>query len=305
MTLRKQIKQNGRQCLHDNWGKAIAIALLGFAIYLLFTMIEIIISMLLGVPFYLDSGTPGVYWDNIPNTSIVSITLTLIMSVGFFVILTPLKFGIHQWYYQLSEGESEDILSIFSWFSGRKLFFRALVLQLNIMVRILFWAVVYFILPITILFASIWYSKNGPAQSSYLLGTTGIVFGIMLMGLFAIFFGITIQKFFLARYYLLTEDIGVLASIKQSRRATKGRREQILIYHLSYAVWFLSCFLVLPALYVFPYYEMSSLIYARFLMESYSRSTMLVPTQQNTEMDTGATQVFETPDLSKKQQGTV
>mgnify|MGYP000496139482 CR=1 FL=1 len=40
MTLRKQVKYNAKRCLCNSWGKAVAISLMGVAIYLLFAIIE-------------------------------------------------------------------------------------------------------------------------------------------------------------------------------------------------------------------------------------------------------------------------
>lgn len=294
MTLRKQVKYNGRRCLYNNWGKAIAIVLLSVAIYLLFTMVESMISMLLGVPFFVDYGDPGYYLDNLPNLSWVSMTLTLIMAIGSFLVVTPLNLGITQWYYSLSDGESEDILSIFGCFSNRKIFFRSLVLRLNILVREALWALLYFLIPGAILCVSSWYSYNGPEQWAYLLGTVGTIFGVMLGLLFSVFYGITIQKYFLAKYYLISGEVGVLGALKQARRASKGKRESIFLFKLSYIGWFASCVLVIPVLYVFPYYEVSSLLYARVLMEQHARSTQLVPVEPQTpSQEDFATQTFE------------
>lgn len=42
MTLRKQVKYNAKRCLCNSWGKAVAISLMGVAIYMLFAIIEMI-----------------------------------------------------------------------------------------------------------------------------------------------------------------------------------------------------------------------------------------------------------------------
>ena len=283
MTLRKQLKHGGKLCLHNNWGKAVAIVLLGIAIYLLFTMVETMISMLLGVPFYVDVTTSGLVWKGMTNISAVSLVLSLIMTIGSFIVVTPLNLGVTQWYYSLSEGESEDILSIFGCFSNRRMFFRSLLLRANIVVRSLLWAVVYFLIPGLFLGVSMWYGVNGPDNNAYLLGTMGMIFSFMLGILMSVFYMITIQKYFLARYYLLDGETSVHQALKMSRRVSRGKREQIFLFKLSYAGWFLTCLLVVPVLYVFPYYQMSALLYARFLMEEHVRSTQLVPVQPEEE----------------------
>ena len=42
MKLHKLVKQNGKRCLYNNWGKAIAIVMLNVGISLFFTLLELI-----------------------------------------------------------------------------------------------------------------------------------------------------------------------------------------------------------------------------------------------------------------------
>ena len=73
--------------------------------------------------------------------------LSLLMSIGSFLLMVPLNLGIMRWYHSLSDGVSEDIMGIFSCFANRKMFFRSLWLSLNTGVRIALTAVLYLFLP--------------------------------------------------------------------------------------------------------------------------------------------------------------
>ena len=296
MKLRKLVKQNGKRCLYNNWGKAIAIVLLMLAVSLLFTIVELIIGMVFGTPQMVDVGNDGYWLNNLPNTSLLSIVLTAIIAVGAFLVTAPLKLGITRWYYELSEGDSPEILSIFNCFSSRQ-YFRALSLQTHILGRMILWALLYFALPIVVLGASLWVLDYGPYYMNldmcYVIGSMGLMFTVLLTVFFGFFYAVAIQKFFLARYYVTNENLGVWEALKKSRHATKGKRGEILLFRLSFLPWFLSCALVLPCLYVQPYYEISAMLFARVMIEEHYRSTQLVPVESESDLD--STQVFEVP----------
>ena len=126
MTLRKQVKYNAKRCLCNNWGKAISIVMLNTAVYLLFAIIEMMIAQL---------GDSTILMS-VSGAHTLSFILSLLMSIGSFLLMVPLNLGIMRWYHSLSDGVSEDIMGIFSCFANRKMFFRSLWLSLNTGVRI-------------------------------------------------------------------------------------------------------------------------------------------------------------------------
>ena len=302
MNLRKQIKYNGKRCLYNNWGKAIAIVLLMLSIALLFTIVELIIGMVVGTPQLVPYANENAWITNLPNTSLLSIALTMIMAVGAFLLTAPLKLGTTRWYYELSEGESPEVLSIFNCFSSRQ-YFRALSLQIHTLGRMLLWALIYFVIPAALLAAALWVLDYGPSYMSvdmcYVIGCIGAFFAGLMALFFGVFYAVNMQKYFLARFYVANEQMGVWEALKKSRHASKGRRGEIMLFKLSFFPWALSSLVVLPCLYAIPYYEISSMIYARVLMEQHRRSTQLVPVEAATEQeetaDMDATQVFEVP----------
>ena len=236
MTLRKQVKYNAKRCLCNNWGKAISIVLLNTAVYLLFAIIEMMIAQLLELPI----GDSTILMS-VSGAHTLSFILSLLMSIGSFLLMVPLNLGIMRWYHSLSDGVSEDIMGIFSCFANRKMFFRSLWLSLNTGVRIALTAVLYLFL---------------------------------LMGGF---FLMRIQRYFLAKYYLLDGETTVRQAIRSSVHATRGICDEILVFKFSFLLWALSSLLVLPVLYFSAYYSMSTMLYARFLMEQDKRSNSIVP----------------------------
>lgn len=303
MTLRKQVKYNARRCLCNNWGKAVSIVLLSTAIYLLFIIIEMIANLLLQLPAGAVNPTPAG-----SETWMVSFILSIVMAIGSFLLIIPLELGITRWYHALSDGVSEDILNIFWCFSNRKMFFRSLWLSLNVGVRILLQAVCYLALPLVGIGFSLWMLRSPTAASSF-AGSLALVLSVALLLLFGVFWLIHIQKYFLAKYYLLDGQTPVREAIRSSVHATRGIRDEIFLFQLSFLGWGICSLLILPLLYVSAYYSMSAMLYARFLMEDDRRSNSIVPVSEDTREvilehgaaaqnpdDLSATRPFRCPD---------
>ena len=271
MTLRKQVKYNARRCLCNNWGKTVSIVLLSTAIYLLFIIIEMIANILLQLPAGASSSASAG-----SETWMASFILSIVMATGSFLLIIPLELGITRWYYSLSDGISEDILNIFYCFSNRKMFFRSLWLSLNVGVRILLHGLRYLALPAAGIGFSLWMLRSPTAASSF-AGSLALVLSGALFLLFAVFWLIHIQKYFLAKYYLLDGQTTVGKAIRSSVHATRGIRDEIFLFQLSFLGWGLCSLLILPLLYVSAYYSMSDMLYARFLMEDDRRSNSIVP----------------------------
>lgn len=269
MKLRKQIKLNAKRCLCNNWGKAVSIVLLTSAIYLLFVIIEMIANLLLQLPASSASA------QELSSAWMLSYLLTVLMAIGSFILLVPLHLGITAWYHSLSEGVSDDILSIFGFFANRKMFFRSLWLSINTGVRAILYAVLYLILPTAGILFSV-RVLNSPLSSGAFVGSMTLVFSIALFVLLLCFLLIRLQRYFLAQYYLLDQETSVRKAIRASIHASKGICDEIFAFKLSFLPWGIASILVLPLLYVSPYYSMSSLLYARFLMEQDKRANSLV-----------------------------
>lgn len=309
MKLRKLIKQNGKRCLYNNWGKAIAIVMLSIGLSLFFTLLELIIAMLLGEP-QMNVGVESFGLAAMPQTTLLSMIMSCILTIGFFLLHEPFELGVTRWYHGLSEGQSPEVLEIFHYFSGRTLFFRSLVLQIHVWGRKLLWAIVYFALPAAVGAFSIWSLAYGHHYMDYdlsaIVGIVGLAMAFFLAILCGIFYGIAMQKYFLARYYMIEQNCSPWEALKKSRHASKGKRGQIFCFKFSFLPWMLLSLMVIPALYVMPYYSISSLLYARVLMEQHYRSTQLVPVEsmqeENESDDLDDTQIFDAVKPSQEEQ---
>ncbi len=263
------LKDNAKRALIGQWSPAIAIVLLLAGVGLLFSLFEMVCTIALDLPGFMDIlNTPEVFWDDVMGRSGVVFgisTLTLVLS---YVILTPLKLGELGWYYEAGKHQQEGISSIFEYFGSVKLYMRSVLLDLTIGVRVALVGIVLLI-PASVCFAAgsyMWQSDTAPMEKMLVLG---IYLGGMVLTAVGIFFTMIYKKrFFLAPYLVVSNpDITIGKAIKVSIVATKGRQCSLLLFDLSFIGWFLLSMLVLPLLYVRPYLGVSRGLYARYLIE--------------------------------------
>ncbi|WP_312640926.1 DUF975 family protein [Hydrogenoanaerobacterium sp.] len=270
MKLRKQIKQNARRALGGNWGKAICILLIGMSIFVIFSLLQGLTSLLLDIPDFHDTlKTPGFYFDDVVNVSLLSLLIASIFTVLSLIVNSPLTFGVKQWYYRLVGGESEDVVSIFSFFSFARLFFKAIWHDINLIVRRLLWAIPFAVVPGAIAGIAVLLLYNTqPSDLMHLGGIMLLMLGLLLAVIAQIFFFIFSNRYFLSSYLIVEDpEIGVRKAIKTSIRSMKGHKSEIFVLQLSFVPWGLLSLLVLPLLYVVPYYNSSSALYAKYLIE--------------------------------------
>lgn len=276
--LRQQMKRNAKWALHKSWGKAIAIILIGVAISLLFTILETIVTLVLDIPTFLDvADTLTNFIDDIPNTTYLSLGVTMVIALLSFFVMSPLELGIKQWFYGVSDGKSEDIASIFSFFDSAKLFFKSLWLNICIFFKMFFYGIVMFALNIVLTIAIIIVSQGAPSRLQMVIVSGGIILDILLFFCALIFLKIFSFRYFLAPYLIFeNRDLSVREAIKGSVQETKGHKQNLFTFWLSFLGWYALSIFIFPALYVYPYTRTSFSIYARYIIaqQDFSPSTI-------------------------------
>ena len=96
--------------------------------------------------------------------------------------------------------------------------------------------------------------KSGEMTSDMLLPFAA---GMLGFGLFGLFFTFAVmQRYAMWQFFLLTGR-GVMNSLKLSEDNTEGRCMKIAFFRLSLLPWILTGALILPLVYVLPYYDIS------------------------------------------------
>lgn len=200
-----------------------------------------------------------------PGWQYAAPVLLFVLAVLSLMILPPLSLGREAWYWRRSEREYEPFTYAFTWYrrAGR-----------SISLYLLRWgirlgAAFLFLLPALLC--------TGAALVQYLNGTTFFTLALLsataaalwISG--AVYTTLFLQRFFLAPY-LLVRDGALRArdALRESARIMDScmMRGSTAKMKLSFFPWFLSCILIFPILYVYPYYKQSCACYARHILNN-------------------------------------
>ena len=213
------------------------------------------------------SGLLDSYLDNYNSAlvySVVSFDIAFVTSV-VFLFISALKLGEQFLYFIKASGGSGRLGLLFSFFTFEKSI-RAFSLYFRLTFLKSAW-LVYFLLPSLVCYGLTFYLNS--------LGSLlPVVFYIMLVGAsvllsFCIFmWRVAFFRYNAAPYYVcLNREISLKEAIRKSIYYTDGFLRECVFLESSFFPWFLSCGLVLPLVYVIPYFKISK---ALFVIESLS-----------------------------------
>lgn len=262
-------KKNATAALRENWGKAVAVLLITLAISILFTILETVITVVLGIPSFVDYlGTPGYFLDDIPNSALPSLLLTAFTLLAALVVLSPLGLGVKNWYLTITYGSRSEIGAVFAFFETFGRVMRSIGYSLSLAVRKILWGTLFFSPAMALGMLTGQLSLGGSTELDGLLVVAGGLLTLCLGVLCAIFFWIFLQRYFLVGYILcIQREVGVGKAIRLSVAATSHHKTDIALFQLSFFGWLFPALLVLPILYIQPYWETSMALYGRYLLE--------------------------------------
>lgn len=261
------LKSNAKRAMRGNWGKAIGILFLLIAVKGMFAVLQAVLDIFYGAPL-----------DNIPaDVDITQFMTTLTPYLAFMGLLYflswlvyPIRIGVKGWYTRLVYERETPIGAIFSFFESGRLYARSLWFSINLGIRTAFWGILIFLVPAA---AAGCVSFVSEQSSLFALLTLMTVIISIIM---SVVFCIVICRYFLAPYLLsIDESLTANQAIKKSIAYTKGFRMDIFLFYLSFFGWFLLSVFVLPLLYVLPYFETSTAMLARYIVEYNQRRNTL------------------------------
>lgn len=272
MTLRSAIKQNAKRSLKGHWGRILLILLIFIGVNILLSGLDNAIFSTFGfhrIIISLDASQLRQIIINYPAAlpRLGEIALTLLLLLVRLVIMAPLTLGVINWALELSDGRMRLVGSLF-WAFDNAAFGRSIWLKITVAVKTGLFGLVTYLVPMV--FINIGTVLRMRETGSWAFGSLLIVLGSLLSivsGIATMWFS---TRYFAARLLLCDRYYyTVREATRLSVAATRGHRWQIVGFYLSFLPWFLLCALVLPLLYVIPYFAMASVMMARFLFEDY------------------------------------
>ncbi|MDR3645539.1 MAG: hypothetical protein P4M02_10740 [Clostridia bacterium] len=283
MPLRYQIKLNARLILKKKWFKAWALILIIYFLCLGVSALEIGFCNAIGIKEQtatLDMSTVNfkaiakaymTYFHQVINI----LPVNAVFSAITFLLVAPLLAGMIEWYWRLTDNKPQGIGDIFAWFGSFRLYIKSLWLFLNLLLRMLPWALLTFFLPLcSMLYGFYIYGESSTLQTMISLLFIGLGELLLIGGAFL--FAYIFSRYFLA-VFIFSEDSTrkVNECVKESVRISRKIRGEIFKFNLSFLGWFILLFLasyaldvlsILPALFVVPYFLASCAVFSKYLI---------------------------------------
>ena len=138
------IKENAKKALNNKFGRAFVIILIYLAVNIFFVLLGSILSVAFDLPLFVDiTNTPQFFIDNHINITLPSLFANTLIAIITFLIVTPLEFGVSNWFYRLIGEENDGILSAFYFFESAKLMVKTWFAKLNIIIRMMLWSILF------------------------------------------------------------------------------------------------------------------------------------------------------------------
>ncbi|MFA9380402.1 MAG: DUF975 family protein [Acetanaerobacterium sp.] len=273
MNMIGKMKKNARLLLRGNLARGAAITLVLLAVAALFKGLEtvcLLVLDMLGVSAMALGGEQlNSLLSMLPLVSPVSIAVTTVVLLLGFMVAAPLYLGIKRWFYLLSRGEDALMGEIFYFFAHARLFFKSILLLLDIFLRAFFWVYIL-ILPGALL------GTTGTAlltarlelKNGELMGTLAVILGALLAVL-GLALGLTMAlRYFLAPFlFAENSEQSVRCAVRTSVHYMRGGQARLLGLLCSFLPWAAVSVLILPALYAYPYAQSTFAIFARYTIE--------------------------------------
>lgn len=193
--------------------------------------------------------------------TVASVAVLVILSLATVFIYSSASVGEKAWYTGLTANKSNYKKRLYFWFKPRNSF-RAFKFRFILSTVRTLWAIVFF-LPAGIVLWSIYYLSGSGGLELYLF--ISLAAGCVLLTVSgAVFYFITIQRYFLAEYLFSSNPkLTPVTAIRQSKNLLDGHIFEIVRFKLSFLPWFLSCIFIVPIFYFLPYYKESCCVVAK------------------------------------------
>ncbi len=269
MSLNKTLKKTAKTALKGFWMKAALVT----AVVLIFesavTFLEgvfLTICEHFGVVHFLDQNI-FVHFHFSAET-VMELSVALVCGIISLVFIAPVIIGEIRWQCKVFSKTPVKIREVFYFFKSPRLYFKSVWLTLSVALQRLWWGILIFLIPTTAFaFSSVLLKSSSLISHGFGIVALVIGSGFLAVG---IFFFLKVYFAFSLATHVLAEDenVRVRECIKISKSSMKNNEAKYLILKLSLLPWLLLESLIIPMLFVMPYYHACHVAFARrFLKE--------------------------------------
>ena len=274
MSMKQTVKNNAKNAMRTKYGRSIVMIMLLMGINILFYLMDAIITQAMRMPVFdnVEAGITPSLIQNI-NLSTPLIVGNIVIVISYFLVMAPLYYGASGWFYRVIGGQNCEIASAFNFFESAKLMLKSWGTGLNLLIRKIFYLALFSLPGAAIAAVGEYYKVLSLGDSDhrrYVLAISIKGLGLCLLVVAFICAFIYFKKYSVVKY-LLNEDknIKIGQAIRLSSKITKEQKAKIAAFDFSFIGWFILCVLIIPVLYVSPYYMTSKALYSKVLIERY------------------------------------
>lgn len=256
-----EIKYAAKTSMKHRWTQGIAVSFVFVATALLDILMQYMLMVIFKVTNVWSPFTP----TDLPLYSVVASVGTTIFSCLFsLAVMFPLIFGIMRWFWMVTGGSNPDIGEIFHFFSEPKQFFKSFRISIGIYLRLIVGTVVCFLpyIAMSILTQPDVYNKLGFDMPIVMESLNSIVGILEFLGFAALM--LWVSSFALFYSVMFSEpELSAHKTIRKTTKMSRGLRFNLVTFVLSFFGWFMLSFLIVPLLFVAPYFLSSMAVYGR------------------------------------------
>lgn len=231
--------------------KAAILIVSGLLISVILGVLTAAVNMLLETP----SVTGYLSGVNAMLPQITRIAVCVLILLITALMLSPLRVGRSAWFLSPAIGIKRHPARVMYWLKpSRALRSTAYVFALRVIK--FSWACIFFSPGLFLLGGTLYTAFTGTSELNLLISVCVGSFVLLLVGIG--FYAVMVQRYFLVIPLLVSNPtISFRTAVRASNAAMDGSCLKIAKFKLSFAPWILSCILILPAMYVIPYYKQS------------------------------------------------
>ncbi len=285
----KSIKSTAKTQLYPNWSKAYAamafLLMATLCIYLAQQLVESLLSGY-GVIKSITVELTGITDLSSAANSVVEAVssgeflraqlITLLFLLLRFLVISPLQQGQYRWYYSVAKGSKTYLSRMFFYYRTNSAYISFLMFRIGKVLRQIFYGIISFIAAFAALSLTVYqfslYNRTGiiTDRNKAILYLAVTAF-LLLLGI--ILFILLMLKYFLADYLFASMndfDKGMKKinhCFSHSKELMSGQTGRVIALAVSFIPLIVSCVLIVPVLYVYPYMNASFAVLARDIIK--------------------------------------
>lgn len=261
------IRRAAKQSLQGFWIGAIAVYAVTMAASLLVNAVELMVRLLAGMDAESAALFPG-QWD---GQALLSLGISAGALLVSFFLLTPFQYGRCRWHRALVYGEKPAIGEAVRPLLSLRQYGRTLKARLLVILHLIPWALLIFAPAAVVLLLGYLLPMTGGLSGSMLrmVEQVRLPLAELLLTLGIPFFLTAASGYALVPYLVTGEEqMPVAGAVRKSAAVMRGSRIGYVTFCCSFIGWWLLCILVLPILFVAPYFQNAQ---AMFLIQVLER----------------------------------